>query len=38
MFDHVMSYGMHVYTYMMGQYEFSNNHKARMTLLLIGLC
>jgi len=32
MFDHVISYGMHVYTYVMGQYEFSYNCKAKMVL------
>jgi len=33
MFDHVMSYGMHVYTHVMRQYEFSNSHKAWVVLL-----
>jgi len=38
MSDHVMSYDMHVYTYLVGQYEFSDSRKVRMILLLRGLC
>jgi len=37
MFDLVMRCCMYVYTYVMGQYEFSDNCKARMVLLPKGL-
>jgi len=38
MFDHVMSYGMHMYTYVREQYKFIGNLKAKMVLLPRGLC
>jgi len=37
MFDLVMRSCMYVYTYVMGQNEFSNNCKAKMVLLPRGL-
>jgi len=34
MFGPNMSYGMHVYTYVIGQYKLSHNHRARMVCIV----
>jgi len=38
MWHDVMRYCMNEYTYVVGQYEFSDSHKAKMVSLPIGLC
>jgi len=38
MWHDVMRFCMNEYTYVVGQYEFSDNRKARMILLPKGLC
>jgi len=38
MVDYVMCYDVYMCTYVMEQYEFSDNCKAKMVLLLRGLC